>query len=277
MATKRKTPAKAKLKTLTKKEYTALKRDVENLLSEAESSASLGRLQAYWRIGARIAQERLEQKAGYHNSVLRDLAADSGVIVRTLQRAVVLHQTYAKLPEKIELSWSHYRVLLQLSSAAERAFYERLALDEGLSAERLARAISSGLYQARSAKRATLERPTSPEYLYLATVANIVDGDTIDIDVDLGFHVSTRQRVRFAQVNAPELDSAEGRAARDFVAAELIAARTVVVQTRKADLHGRYVARVFIATKETSIEECFEKGIYLNDRLVTEGHARVVS
>lgn len=265
-----------KLKTLTKKEYTTLKRDVEKLLSEAESSASLGKLQAYWRIGARIARERLEQKAGYHNSVLRDLAADSGIIVRTLQRAVSLHSTYAKLPEKVELSWSHYRVLLQLRSEAERAFYEKLALQEGLSAERLARAIASGLYQTKSGKRATLERPNSPEYLYAATVANIIDGDTIDIDVDLGFHVSTRQRVRFAHVNAPELDTKEGRAARDFLAAELIAARTVVVQTRKADLHGRYVARVFVATRETSIEDCFSAGTYLNDRLVTAGHAHVV-
>jgi hypothetical protein len=121
-------------KTLTKKQYTALKRDVERLLSEAESSASLGKLQAYWKLGARIAKERLAQKAGYHNSILRDLAADSGVAARTLQRAVSLRETYTKLPQKVELTWSHYRLLLQLRSEPERSFYERLAVDQPLSA-----------------------------------------------------------------------------------------------------------------------------------------------
>jgi micrococcal nuclease len=263
-------------KTLTKKQYTALKRDVERLLSEAESSASLGKLQAYWKLGARIAKERLAQKAGYHNSILRDLAADSGVAARTLQRAVSLRETYTKLPQKVELTWSHYRLLLQLRSEPERSFYERLAVDQPLSARELARAIGAGLYQTKDGKKRKLERPASPEYLYAAKVVEIVDADTVDLEVDLGFSVAVRQRIRLAHIDAPELDTDEGRTARDFLAAQLLAARTVVVQTKKADLHGRYVARVFVSTREVSIGACFGEGTYLNDLLVTEGHARIV-
>jgi endonuclease YncB( thermonuclease family) len=249
---------------------------VEKLLSEAESSASLGKLQAYWKLGARIAKERLVQRAGYHNSVLRDLAADSGVAARTLQRAVSLHETYAKLPQKLELTWSHYRLLLQLRSRTERSFYERLAADQALSARDLRRAIAAGLFHVRSGKKPKLERPASPEYLYAAKRVEIVDGDTVDLEIDLGFDVSVRQRIRLAHLDAPELDTAEGRAARDFLAAELLAARTIVVQTRKADLHGRYLARLFLSSRQVSIEKCFGEGTYLNDLLVSERHARIL-
>jgi endonuclease YncB( thermonuclease family) len=132
------------------------------------------------------------------------------------------------------------------------------------------------LYRSKSGQKRKLERPTSPEYLYAATVAGVVDGDTLDLDIDLGFDVSVRQRIRLARVNSPELDTQAGRAARDFLVAELVSVATVVVQTRKADLHGRYVAEVFVSTKTTTIEDCFKSGVYLNDALATKGHARVV-
>jgi len=58
-------------------------------------------------------------------------------------------------------------------------------------------------------------------YFYKATLRRVVDGDTIDVDLDLGFNVSlTNQRIRFYGVNAPEsrtrnlLEKAAGKAAK---------------------------------------------------------------
>ena len=41
-------------------------------------------------------------------------------------------------------------------------------------------------------------------YCYRATVLRVVDGDTIDVMLDLGFSVSLKERIRFYGINAPE-------------------------------------------------------------------------
>ena len=41
-------------------------------------------------------------------------------------------------------------------------------------------------------------------YEYKAKLVRVVDGDTIDCEIDLGFDITVRQRVRFAGINAPE-------------------------------------------------------------------------
>ena len=58
-------------------------------------------------------------------------------------------------------------------------------------------------------------------YFYSATLRRVVDGDTVDVDLDLGFNVSlTNQRIRFYGVNAPEsrtrnlLEKTAGQAAK---------------------------------------------------------------
>ena len=86
---------------------------------------------------------------------------------------------------------------------------------------------------------------------YRARVSNVVDGDTADATVDVGFGVFARQRLRILGVNAPEMhgpSAAAGRAARAFVAAWLAAAPVCewpfVVTTQKTDDFGRYLADV---------------------------------
>lgn len=57
-------------------------------------------------------------------------------------------------------------------------------------------------------------------YVYRATVNRVIDGDTIEVTVDLGFCASLRQTVRLYGINAPELHGASfhaGRDARDYL------------------------------------------------------------
>jgi hypothetical protein len=49
-----------------------------------------------------------------------------------------------------------------------------------------------------------------------------------------------------------------------------------VVNTRKYDIHRRYVAHVFYAFNNRGIESTFLKGWYLNQELVDKGFAKVV-
>ncbi len=45
-------------------------------------------------------------------------------------------------------------------------------------------------------------------YNYKAKVVRWVDGDTLLVEVDLGFYVLTIQKIRLARINAPEMRSA---------------------------------------------------------------------
>jgi micrococcal nuclease len=85
-------------------------------------------------------------------------------------------------------------------------------------------------------------------YTYRATLARIVDGDTADLDVDLGFRTWHRDRFRLAGINCPEMSTPEGKAA--FIAAStwfIHAGAPVYVQTLKdrQEKYGRYLAWVY--------------------------------
>ena len=87
-------------------------------------------------------------------------------------------------------------------------------------------------------------------YKYKAVVTRVVDGDTYDMDVDLGFGLTADIRVRLNGVDTPETwrpkseeERVHGVEASDFVEA-LIDKSEVVVHTYKLGLYGRYSADV---------------------------------
>lgn len=113
-------------------------------------------------------------------------------------------------------------------------------------------------------------------YQYKATVERIVDGDTIDVIIDLGFKITTNQRIRLAGINTPETynvkkDSEEykkGVLARQFVEQRIAAnGNQIVVETDKyTGKYGRYLGTIFLADSQQT----------LNDELVKKGHAHYV-
>lgn len=85
-----------------------------------------------------------------------------------------------------------------------------------------------------------------PTFTYAATVERVVDGDTIDVDLDLGMRIHVKTRLRIAHVDCPEMNTDAGKAAKAFVIGTLDRAnRTVTVQTYKPDKYGRALADVF--------------------------------
>lgn len=100
-------------------------------------------------------------------------------------------------------------------------------------------------------------------YEYTAKVIRIVDADTIWLDVDLGFDVRRKDSFRLAGINAPEVSTVEGKAARDWLVDLLKPGDEVVVRTQKdhREKYGRYLAVIV------------SRGRNLNDDLVKTGHA----
>jgi len=103
-------------------------------------------------------------------------------------------------------------------------------------------------------------------------VLKIVDGDTIDVDIDLGFNVSYTQRVRLAGIDTPESrttdlkEKALGLEVKEYLKHLLDNAEDIVIQTEKPDSsekYGRILGWLFINDDDTS----------LNEKMINEGYA----
>ena len=108
---------------------------------------------------------------------------------------------------------------------------------------------------------------TIPEqtYVFRGVVTRVVDGDTLDIDLDVGLHCHRLERLRLLRVNAPEMrgeTKAAGEAALKFVRDWVYSATAITVQTYKGDAFGRYLAEVWR-----------HDGANLSDDLLANGHA----
>ena len=74
----------------------------------------------------------------------------------------------------------------------------------------------------------------------------MVDGDTIDVEIDLGFDISITQRVRLAGIDTPESrtrDLAEkelGLEVKELLKKKLEEAETIVIKTEKPDSTGKF-------------------------------------
>ena len=78
------------------------------------------------------------------------------------------------------------------------------------------------------------------------TVLAVVDGDTIDVEIDLGFDISITKRVRLAGIDTPEsrtTDKAEkalGLEVKELLKKKLKAATNIVIRTEKPDSSEKY-------------------------------------
>lgn len=91
-------------------------------------------------------------------------------------------------------------------------------------------------------------------YTYNAQVIRVVDGDTAELDVDLGFDVHFRISVRFKSYNAPELhgpNKAAGQAAKEELI-QLLTGHSIIIRTDKlySQSFARYLAEVYVGTAD---------------------------
>ena len=83
-----------------------------------------------------------------------------------------------------------------------------------------------------------------PKYQYRAKIVRWVDGDTVDVDVDLGFRITTHQRLRLLGVDTPERGQDGYHEATEFCKTVAPEGAEVVIRTEKSDSFGRYLAHI---------------------------------
>lgn len=109
-------------------------------------------------------------------------------------------------------------------------------------------------------------------YTYRAKVDRVVDGDTLDLVIDLGFKITTLQRIRLRGINTPETynvkkDSEEykrGMEAKEYVLNRMEENKyEVIVETNKdVGKFGRYIGVIRFADSPVSLnDDLVEKGL----------------
>lgn len=100
-------------------------------------------------------------------------------------------------------------------------------------------------------------------------VNKVVDGDTVDITIDLGFSLTTKQRVRLNGIDTPESITKDeyekkfGLEAKKFIADWFASGKSLKVRTEKDDKYGRILGEFYVdGEKET-----------LNEQLIRLGYA----
>ena len=103
-------------------------------------------------------------------------------------------------------------------------------------------------------------------------VTSVVDGDTIDVEIDLGFNVSFSQRVRLAGIDTPEsrttdkFEKSLGLEAKEYLKSKLKDAKLIVIKTEKPDSsekYGRILGWLYVDGDTVSV----------NDHMIEDGYA----
>ncbi len=113
-------------------------------------------------------------------------------------------------------------------------------------------------------------------FRYAASVVRIVDGDTLYLDIDLGFFIRMTISMRLNGINTPETRGATrtaGLKSKAFVESVLPPGALVIVQTYKAEKYGRYLADIWYKPGAKSRDEIEAGGRLLNQELLDKGLA----
>ena len=103
-------------------------------------------------------------------------------------------------------------------------------------------------------------------YKYNAKIDRVVDGDTVDALVDLGFDTWKKVRIRMMGINTPESrtrdleEKKRGLAAKDRLI-ELLGDGDFILQSHGVGKYGRCLGELFV------------EDMNINQQLITEGHA----
>lgn len=112
-------------------------------------------------------------------------------------------------------------------------------------------------------------------YTYKADVLSVVDGDTLKCNIDVGFNIRLRCKVRLRGIDAPELSGVRGEASRKYVQEQIKGSKFIIVKSYGMDMYGRYLVDVFYKSNCIDVFEMAGSGLYLNQELVDNGMAEI--
>lgn len=100
----------------------------------------------------------------------------------------------------------------------------------------------------------------SNENKYFGKVLQVIDGDTFEVLIDLGFDVSQKFRVRLDGIDTPEMSTVKGKQAKEYVKG-LIENKTVILTDCGSEKYGRARASITLPTGEDLTEVLIENNI----------------
>lgn len=108
-------------------------------------------------------------------------------------------------------------------------------------------------------------------YCYRARPIKVIDGDTVDLEVDVGFKLTTIQRFRLLGINAPEMKGETLEKAKEstvFLMQEVDVAKNpegfILITTHKSDSFGRWLVTIYYSVVG---------GASVNEVMLASGHA----
>lgn len=110
--------------------------------------------------------------------------------------------------------------------------------------------------------------PPVRDYVYDVDVISVYDGDTLNVDIDLGFSIWIKDKsLRLLGIDAPEVKGAtreQGLVVRDWLRSKVKQGKNIIIQTFKdeSDKYGRYLAVLYI------------DGVNINQLMLDEGLVR---
>lgn len=112
-----------------------------------------------------------------------------------------------------------------------------------------------------------------PHYTYKAYVLEVIDGDTIRVNIDLGFGAWTTQKLRLKGINTKAIETAAGKSAKEFMESRLKRCKFIAIKTYWRDKFTRYLADIFYIQREDDFYKVVRDGRFLNQVLLDEGLA----
>ena len=101
-------------------------------------------------------------------------------------------------------------------------------------------------------------------------ITKIIDGDTLDVEIDLGFNIVITQRVRLAGIDAPEMRTAnleekvQGLESKEWLEEKLNTTKPMYIRTEKDDKYGRILGWIYVG----------DDSIPINTQMIKEGYAK---
>ena len=115
-------------------------------------------------------------------------------------------------------------------------------------------------------------------YQYKVTVVKVVDGDTVDVDIDLGFStVLRKQRVRMVGIDTPEsrtkdkVEKLFGKASKKHLKGLLEQAESISLISHDKGKFGRILGTLI--AHHTEGHPVYETEININDQMIKDHHA----
>ncbi len=109
-----------------------------------------------------------------------------------------------------------------------------------------------------------------PHYTYKAFVLEVIDGDTIWVNIDLGFGAWTTQKLRLKGINTKAIETKEGQGAKEFMESRLKRCKFIAVKTYWRDKFTRYLADIFYIQREDDFYKVVRAGRFMNQVLLDE-------